>query len=178
MFFQHNISVLAFLFQDALSEPKTKATSQNAAGHVHRTAQFLQRPSSWNKEELKSSFFLLNISFLKCIYSFEIPLKTNSLISKNSWEYKDVHLHYMAQVTSGKITRCDWLLTWKDSPVMAAGIMKIVNAPWTKTNSKSKKKVMFKEFLCLKTNQNTEMSDEEHSDSEFYYLGVGCTKAG
>ena len=28
---------------------------------------------------------------------------------------------------------------------------------------------MFKEFLCLKTKQNTEMSDEEHSDSEFYY---------
>ena len=27
----------------------------------------------------------------------------------------------------------------------------------------------FKEFLCLKTKQNTEMSDEEHSDSEFYY---------
>ena len=28
---------------------------------------------------------------------------------------------------------------------------------------------MFKEFICLKTKQNTEMSDEEHSDSEFYY---------
>ena len=28
---------------------------------------------------------------------------------------------------------------------------------------------MFKKFLCLKTKQNTEMSDEEHSDSEFYY---------
>ena len=28
---------------------------------------------------------------------------------------------------------------------------------------------MFKEFLCLKTKQNTEMSDEEHSDSEFYH---------
>ena len=28
---------------------------------------------------------------------------------------------------------------------------------------------MFEEFLCLKTKQNTEMSDEEHSDSEFYY---------
>ena len=28
---------------------------------------------------------------------------------------------------------------------------------------------MFKEFLCLETKQNTEMSDEEHSDSEFYY---------
>ena len=31
-------------------------------------------------------------------------------------------------------------------------------------------KKMFKKFLCLKTKQNTEMSDEEHSDSEFYYL--------
>ena len=28
---------------------------------------------------------------------------------------------------------------------------------------------MLKKFLCLKTKQNTEMSDEEHSDSEFYY---------
>ena len=28
---------------------------------------------------------------------------------------------------------------------------------------------MFKKFLCLKTKQNIEMSDEEHSDSEFYY---------
>ena len=26
-----------------------------------------------------------------------------------------------------------------------------------------------KEFHCLKTKQNTEMSDEEHLDSEFYY---------
>ena len=34
---------------------------------------------------------------------------------------------------------------------MTAGIMKIVNALWRKTK------------------QNTEMSDEEHSDSEFYY---------
>ena len=28
---------------------------------------------------------------------------------------------------------------------------------------------MFKEFICLKTKQNTEMSVEEHPDSEFYY---------
>ena len=28
---------------------------------------------------------------------------------------------------------------------------------------------MFKESPRLKTKQNTEMSDEEHSDSEFYY---------
>ena len=34
----------------------------------------------------------------------------------------------MAQVTSGKITRCDWLLTMRDFSVMTAGIMKIVNA--------------------------------------------------
>ena len=26
-----------------------------------------------------------------------------------------------------------------------------------------------KSFLCLKTKQNTEMSDEKHSDSGFYY---------
>ena len=29
--------------------------------------------------------------------------------------------------------------------------------------------MIFKEFLCLTTKQNTEMSDEKHSDSEFYY---------
>ena len=28
---------------------------------------------------------------------------------------------------------------------------------------------MFKKFLCLKTKQNIEMSDEKDSDSEFYY---------
>ena len=28
---------------------------------------------------------------------------------------------------------------------------------------------MSKTFLCLKTKQNAEMSDEEHSDSDFYY---------
>ena len=32
----------------------------------------------------------------------------------------------MAQVTPGNITRCDWLLTWRD--LMPAGIMEIVNA--------------------------------------------------
>ena len=32
----------------------------------------------------------------------------------------------MAQVTSGNIARCDWLLTWRD--LMTAGIMEIVNA--------------------------------------------------
>ena len=31
------------------------------------------------------------------------------------------------------------------------------------------KKIMFKKFLCFKTKQNTEMSDEEHSDNKFYY---------
>ena len=29
---------------------------------------------------------------------------------------------------------------------------------------------MFKKFLYLKTKQNSEMSDEEHSDSEFHCL--------
>ena len=29
--------------------------------------------------------------------------------------------------------------------------------------------MLFKKLLCLKTKQNTEMSDEEHSDSEFCY---------
>ena len=38
-----------------------------------------------------------------------------------------------------------------------------------KNKLKVLKKIMFKEFLCLKTKQDTEMSDEEHSDSEFYY---------
>ena len=38
-------------------------------------------------------------------------------------------VYYMAQVTSDKIARCDWLLTRCDwlRPVMTAGIMKIVN---------------------------------------------------
>ena len=46
-------------------------------------------------------------------------------------------LYYAAQVTSTKIARCDWLLMCQDFSVMTAGIMKIVNALWTYTNSKS-----------------------------------------
>ena len=37
-------------------------------------------------------------------------------------------IYYMAHVTSSKITRCDWLLTWRDVSVMTVDIMKIVNA--------------------------------------------------
>ena len=41
--------------------------------------------------------------------------------------------------------------------------------PCEQKQTQNPKKIMFKEFLCLKTKQNTEMSDGEHSDSEFYY---------
>ena len=47
---------------------------------------------------------------------------------QNKWEKakkKIIYVttvYYMAQVTSDKIARCDWL-----RPVMTAGIMKIVN---------------------------------------------------
>ena len=34
----------------------------------------------------------------------------------------------MAQATSGKIMRCDWLQMRRDLSVMTAGIMNIVNA--------------------------------------------------
>ena len=66
--------------------------------------------------------------------------------------------YYIAQVTSAKIAHCDWLLT----------IMKIL-IPCEQKQTQNPKRIMFKKFLCLKTKQNTEMSDEEHSDSEFYY---------
>ena len=37
--------------------------------------------------------------------------------------------------------------------------------------NKNKRKILkiLKIFLCLETKQNTEMGDEEHSDSELYY---------
>ena len=79
-----------------------------------------------------------------------------------------IFYYYMAQVTSGNIAHCDWLLAWRDYYVMTAGIMKMVNALWTKQTQNLKKKI-FNKFLCLKNKQNTEMSDEEHSNSEFYY---------
>ena len=69
----------------------------------------------------------------------------------------------MAQVTSVKTARCDWLLTWQDFSVMPAGIMQIVNALWTKTNRKS----FFPSLHFALKLKNTEMSDEEHWDSEF-----------
>ena len=41
--------------------------------------------------------------------------------------------------------------------------------PCEQKQTQNPKKTMFQRFLCLKTKQNTEMSNEEHSDSEFYY---------
>ena len=35
--------------------------------------------------------------------------------------------------------------------------------------SENVNKIIFKKCLCLKTKQNTEMNDEEHPESEFYY---------
>ena len=52
---------------------------------------------------------------------------------------------------------------------MTAGIMKLLMLCEQKQTQNPKKKIMFEEFLCLKTKQNTEISDEEHLDSEFYY---------
>ena len=49
-------------------------------------------------------------------------------------------LYYMAQVTSRKIVRCDWLLAWQDFSVMTAGITKIVNALVNKNKLKILKK--------------------------------------
>ena len=46
----------------------------------------------------------------------------------------------MAQVTSGKIARCDWLLAWQDFSVMTEGIMKL--KPKALTNSKSRPKAL------------------------------------
>ena len=40
--------------------------------------------------------------------------------------------------------------------------------PWEQKQTQNPKK-MLKKCLCLKTKQNTEMSDEEQSYSEFYY---------
>ena len=66
-----------------------------------------------------------------------------------------IEVYNMAQITSGKIARCDWLLTWWDFSVMTAGIMKIVNAMWRKTL-----KIVKKKIKKLKTKQNTEMSNK------------------
>ena len=61
----------------------------------------------------------------------------------------------MVQVTSGKMT---------------ADIMKIVNALWTKTNSKSLK-ICLKIFYASKLKRNAEMSDEKHLDSLLSWRG-------
>ena len=41
--------------------------------------------------------------------------------------------------------------------------------PCEQKQTKNPKIIMFKKCLCLKTKQNTEMSDEDHSDSELNY---------
>ena len=46
-------------------------------------------------------------------------------------------------------------------------IMTIINALWTKQTQNPKKIIL--NSLCFKTKPNNEMSDEEHSGSEFYY---------
>ena len=48
--------------------------------------------------------------------------------NNNNDNNNDNKYYYMAQVTSGKFARCDWLLTWQDFSIMPAGIMQIVNA--------------------------------------------------
>ena len=77
-------------------------------------------------------FLVLNrISHLFALLTREISWSTLEIISYFAY-FHIFHvlfpIYYMAQVTSGKTTRCDWLLTWKDFSVMTAGIMKIVNA--------------------------------------------------
>ena len=44
-----------------------------------------------------------------------------------------------------------------------------ISACEQKQTQNPKKNMYILKFLCLKTKQNTETSDEEHSDSEFYY---------
>ena len=50
----------------------------------------------------------------------------------------------MAEVTSGRIARCDWLLTWQDFSVITAAIMKIVTALVNKNKLKILKKIILK----------------------------------
>ena len=65
--------------------------------------------------------------------------------------------HRLLPVTSRAVIGC-----WRARILRNdAGIMKIVNALWTTTQNPKK-------ILYIKTKQNTVMSDEEHSDNEFY----------
>ena len=41
--------------------------------------------------------------------------------------------------------------------------------PCEQKQIKNPKKIIKKKFLCHETEQNSEMSDEEHSQSKFYY---------
>ena len=59
--------------------------------------------------------------------------------------------YYVAQATSRKTARCDWLLTWQDYSVMTDGIMPIVNAMWKIL--KNNFKIILKFFFSLKINK-------------------------
>ena len=66
----------------------------------------------------------------------------------------------MAQVTSGKIARCNWLLTWPYFPV------KWPRASWKLWIPCERKQTQNKKIVIKKINYlPTELSDEEHSDT-------------
>ena len=64
-----------------------------------------------------------------------------------------ITVYYMAQVTSGKTARCDWLLTWQDFSVKTAGIMKIVK-PCEQKRTQSPKSEVIRATNCCNLQRN------------------------
>ena len=60
--------------------------------------------------------------------------------------------YYMAQVTSSKIARCDWLLTWRNFSVMTRALWKLL-MPCEKKNLKILNKSFLKKKFPLKLNK-------------------------
>ena len=58
-------------------------------------------------------------------------------------------IYYMAQVTSGKIARCDWWLTWRDLSLITAGTLKIM--PCEQKQTQNTTQIILIKCFFLKT---------------------------
>ena len=88
----------------------------------------------------------------------------NLFLTDNSTQLINA-IYYIAQVIYCRYNRAVWLVT----DVARFLVVWKLLMPCEQKQTWNPKKIIFKKFLCRKTKQNTEMGEEEHSDSEWYY---------
>ena len=127
------------------------------------------------------SLFCQNRTTSQIKVSWDAPVLTNGVLScyqvtvkglkgekRSHWFYVIKELiiwHRLLPLKSRAVISC-W--RGKISPYWPRALWKLL-MPCEQKQTKNPKIIMFKKCLCLKTKQNTEMSDEDHSDSELNY---------